>query len=44
MRGQTLLAVLLVGLSARAEADVLCAPKSGEGTVSVRPACKNNEI
>ncbi len=39
-----LLAVLMVGICSRAEADVLCAPKSGEGTVSVRTACKNNEV
>jgi len=35
--------VLVAVCSSRAEALVLCAPKSGEGTVRVREACKPNE-
>ena len=41
---KVLTGVLLVGISSQASAAVLCAPKSGEGTVRVREACKKNEV
>jgi|SRR5215813_3219433 len=38
-----LLVLVLVGIYSRADALVLCTPKSGEGEVRVRTACKTNE-
>lgn len=41
---KVLLAVLMVGAWSRVDAAVLCTPKSGQGSVSVRTECKKNEV
>jgi len=41
---KVVLAMLVVGICSSANAAVLCAPKSEQGSVSVRTECKKNEV